>query len=268
MSGPALIDTHCHLDSTRFEDDREDVLRRAYEAGVRGIVIPAVAPDTWEALLEAPKRDARLQVGLGIHPQLLPEVPESEDDRNLALLDAMLARGGAIAVGECGLDGPSVEGAPMERQLKILEGHFFLARKYNLPLLVHVFRAHDAAVEFFKRVPFPDAGVLMHSYSGGAELVRFYAKVGCHFSLAGPVSYDRARKPIEALKAIPPDRLMVETDAPDQAPTPHRGKRCEPAFLPHIVDAMAATLGEAPQSVAERTTENAQRFFRQAFNLR
>lgn len=245
------------------------MLNRAWEAGVGGIVIPAVGPDTWEALLDAPKRDARLQVGLGIHPQLLPELPERDDVRHLETLDRLLAGGGAIAVGECGLDGPTVTaGASMARQLQVLEGHFHLARKYKLPVLLHVFHAHGDAVEFFKRVEFPEAGVLMHSYSGGAELVKFYGKLGCHFSLAGPVSYDRARKPVEAVRAIPADKLMVETDAPDQAPTPHRGQRSEPAFLPHIVEAVARALNESPQAVAERTTSTAQRFFRNAFDLR
>ncbi|MFL5322304.1 MAG: TatD family hydrolase [Myxococcaceae bacterium] len=264
-----MIDTHCHLDSSRFDEDRAAVLERAWEAGVSGIVIPAVGPDTWEALLAAPQRDPRLQVGLGIHPQLLPDLPEQDDVRHLETLDAMLSRGGSIAVGECGLDGPSVtRGASMERQLRVLEAHFELARKHSLPVLLHVFHAHGEAVELFKRVPFPEAGVLMHSYSGGAELVKFYSKLGCHFSLAGPVTYEKARKPLDSVRSIPPDRLMVETDAPDQAPVPHRGQRSEPSFLPRIVEAMARALDESPQSVTERTTANAQRFFKGAFNLR
>ena len=262
-----IIDTHCHLDSQRLDEDRAAVLERAWAAGIGGIVVPGIGPSNWEPLLKLPSQDRRLQVGLGIHPQLLPEMREAEDEQALSLLDSLLGRGGAIAVGECGLDGPSAEGAPMERQVRVLERHFQLADKYSLPLLVHVFHAHDVFVEFMKRVPFPKAGLLMHSYSGGADLVRFYAERGCHFSLAGPVSYEKARKPIAALKAIPPDRLMVETDAPDQAPTPHRGKRSEPAFITLIVDAMAAAFGEPATKVAERTTENARRFFKGAFDL-
>lgn len=264
----AFIDTHCHLDEARFDADRAAVLERAWSAGVAGIVVPGVGPSNWERLLQLPTQDRRLQVGLGIHPQLLPQMAEQDDEKHLHLLDSLLAKGGAIAVGECGLDGPSSTGAKMERQVRVLERHFELARKHGLPLLVHVFKAHDAAVEFFKRVPFPEAGVLMHSYSGGAELVKFYAERGCHFSLAGPVSYDRARKPVESVRAIPPDRLMAETDAPDQAPTPHRGQRSEPAFVVNVVDAMATALGEPVATVARRTTENARRFFKGAFDVR
>ena len=90
-----LIDTHCHLDAKRFDEDRDRVLQRAWSAGVGGIVIPAVGPKDWEALLELPLREPRVQVGLGIHPQLLPVIPEAEDDEHLERLDALLARGAA-----------------------------------------------------------------------------------------------------------------------------------------------------------------------------
>lgn len=263
-----LIDTHCHLDHERFDEDRAEALQRAWAAGLTGIVVPGIGPSNWESLLKLPSQDRRLQVGLGIHPQLLPRMAVEDDEQHLDTLDQLLSRGGAIAVGECGLDGPSSEGAPMERQLRVLERHFDLARKHSLPLLVHVFKAHDAAVELFKRLAWPERGVLMHSYSGGHELVKFYAERGCHFSLAGPVSYDNARKPVAAVRAIAKDRLMAETDAPDQTPTPHRGKRSEPAFVREVVDAMAVALGEPASTVAQRTTENARRFFNGAFDLR
>ena len=249
----------------RFDADREDVLTRAWAAGVTGIVIPAIGPRAWEPLLGWPARDARVQVALGIHPQLLPSLSPDEDEKHLSLLDALLTRGGAIAVGECGLDGPSEAGAPMERQLRVLHAHFELAKKHGLPLLVHCYRAHPHLQRYLKEHPIPEAGLLMHSYSGSNDLTPFYVKGGCHFSFAGPVSWPEARKPLEALKKIPLDRLMGETDAPDQAPHPHRGQRSEPAYLPLIIDAMAAVLGE---ELRGRTAQNARRFFRCAFDVR
>lgn len=249
----------------RFDADRADVLTRAWAAGVTGLVIPAIGPRAWEPLLGWPTRDARVQVALGIHPQLLPSLSPDEDEKHLALLDALLTRGGAIAVGECGLDGPSEEGAPMERQLRVLHAHFELAKKHQLPLLVHCYRAHPHLQRYLKEHPIPEAGLLMHSYSGSNDLTPFYVKAGCHFSFAGPVSWPEARRPLEALKKIPLERLMGETDAPDQAPHPHRGQRSEPSYLPLIIDAMAAVLGE---ELRERTAQNARRFFRCAFDVR
>jgi TatD DNase family protein len=262
-----VIDTHCHLDSSRFDQDRAEVLERAWAAGVTGIVIPAVGPDSWESLLELPMSEPRLQVGLGIHPQLLPDLPPEDDDRHLERLDELLSRGAATAVGECGLDGPSAPRASMERQLYVLRRHFALARKHQLPILVHCLRVQPALVALLKEEPIPEAGLLLHSYSGGGDLVRFYAAKGCHFSFAGPVTFQEARKPLDAVRAVPLDRLMVETDAPDQSPHPHRGMRCEPAFLPLTVEAMARAHGVDPAEMAQRTTETAKRFFRKGFGI-
>jgi TatD DNase family protein len=254
-----VIDTHCHLDVPRFDTDRDAVLERTWAAGVRGLVVPAIGPDAWEPLLEWPRRDPRVQVGLGIHPQLVPSLDAADDEKNLARLDDLLTRGGAIAVGECGLDGPS---AQMDRQVAILRAHFALARKHRLPLLMHVLRAHPAFMTLLKEERVPEAGLLMHSYSGSAELTAFYVAQGCHFSFAGPVSFKEARKPLDALRSVPLERLMAETDAPDQAPHPHRGQRSEPAYLPLIVDAMEAARGER---VREAVTANAARFFKHAW---
>ena len=264
-----MIDTHAHLDASRFDPDRDAMLARAWAAGLEGIVLPAVGPADWEAVLAWPRTEPRVQVGLGIHPQLLPHLPEAEDEAHLARLDALLAGGGAVAVGECGLDGPSLPGASpgasLERQLRVLRGHLELARRHALPVLMHCHRLHPALIALFKEVPLPEAGVLMHSYSGGVELARFYLEKGCHFSFAGPVTWANARKPLDALRAIPLERLMVETDAPDQTPVPFRGERNEPAHLPHVLAGMAQVRGEPLELLAERTTANARRLFREAF---
>lgn len=256
-----MIDTHCHLDASRFDEDRDQVLARAWETGLERIVVPGVAPDEWEPLLALARGEPRIRVGLGVHPQALPDWSEAQDDAALAQLDRLLERGEAIAVGECGLDGPSTAGAPLERQLKVLRAHFALARKHRLPLLLHCFRAHPAMVELLESEPLPDRGGVMHSYSGGAELARFYGKLGLYFGFAGPVTFAEARKPLDAVRAVAADRLLVETDAPDQAPHPHRGRRSEPAYLPRIVEALARVRQVAPAEMAALTSANARRLF-------
>lgn len=261
-----LIDTHCHLDVAAFDADRHAVLNRAWAAGLSGVVIPAIGPDRWDALLEWPGRDARVQVALGIHPQWLPELPEQDDDAHLTRLDALLAHGIAAAVGECGLDGATAAKVPWARQRYVLEAHLELARKHDLPALVHCLRAHPALQELLRAAAPVPRGLLMHSYSGSAELVSFYVERGCSFSFAGPVTYLGARKPIEAVRRIPLARLMAETDAPDQAPHPARGQRSEPALLPHIVEALAKARPEAPDIVARATADNARAFFESRFS--
>ncbi|MFN7133697.1 MAG: TatD family hydrolase [Myxococcales bacterium] len=255
-----MIDTHCHFDTAAFDADRDEVLARARAAGVTDIVVPAIGPESWEPLLTLAARTPGVHAGLGIHPQLLPELPPRDDDRHLADLDAWLARGGAVAVGECGLDGPSAEGAPMDRQLAVLRGHLALARKHRLPVLLHCLRAHEPLIRLLsKEAKLPASGVL-HSYSGGADHVRKYAGWDLYFSFAGPVTYENARKVPLAVRAVPPERLLLETDAPDQTPRPHRG-RCEPAHLPEVARGVAAALGSTIEEVEAQTDANARRLF-------
>lgn len=260
-----MIDTHCHLDKPEFDADRDAVLSRARAAGVTEVIVPAIGPDGWEALAAFAARTPGVRFGLGIHPQLLPELDPRGDERRLADLDAALARGGAVGVGECGLDaGTAVPGAgpfaaPMERQVAVLRGHLELARRHRLPVLLHCLRAHDPLLALLKEAPLPRGGVL-HSYSGSAEQVRPYVERGLWFSFAGPLTYERARKPAQAARAVPRDRLLVETDAPDQTPRPHRGRN-EPAYLAETAAALAAALGVPPAEVDAITTENARALF-------
>lgn len=241
------------------------MLVRAWDAGVLGMVVPAIGPTAWEALLQWPARDARVQVALGIHPQLLPDLPEELDGAHLEVLDSLLLRGVACAVGECGLDGPTAERAPLERQLRVLDGHLRLAHKHHLPLILHCQRAHPALDTWLDRVRLPAAGAVLHSYSGGAERVAAYRARGLCFSFAGPVTWAEARRPVEALRAVPAEALLAETDAPDQTPTPHRGGRSEPAFLREVVQAMARHRGEDGAELSARVSANARRLFGRPF---
>lgn len=254
-----MIDTHCHLDTSAFDADRAAVLSRAAAAGVRGMLVPAIRPRTWPALvaLAVSAHDAGVRCALGIHPQIVPELAPDELAGDLeARLAEAITEARAVAVGECGLDGGT--GAPALQE-RLFRAHVRVARALGLPLVIHVLRAHDAAPRILREEG-PVAGVL-HSYSGGAELVPVYRALGCAFSFAGPISYANARRPVEAARAIPPELLLVETDAPDQAPEGHRGGRSEPAFLPAVVAGLAAARGLAVDEAAALTAANARRVF-------
>jgi TatD DNase family protein len=258
-----MIDTHCHLDLPVFDADRGEVLARAQAAGVATILVPAIRPRTFAAL--AAMRDRyqtpALAIAIGTHPQIVPEL--DPDERRLSLDPDAIAQAaqdaGAVAIGECGLDGGTAE---PELQEQILRAHIRAARLAQLPLVVHVLRAHHAAPRILAEERAGEVGAVLHSYSGGLELVPVYAAMNLHFSFAGPVTYARARRPLEAARAVPPDRLLVETDAPDQTPEPHRGQRCEPAFVTHVVDALAAARQIGADALAAETAANARRLFR------
>ncbi len=248
-----MIDTHCHLDVAAFDADRDAVVARAAAAGVHGILVPAIRPRTWPHVIALARAHRTIRIALGIHPQIIPELDPDE------LLDeAVLAAHDIVAVGECGLDGGT---ADRDRQEQIFRAHIRAARSLRKPLVVHVLRAHDVAPRILREERAHEVGGVLHSYSGGADLVPIYRDLGFAFSFAGPVTYDNARRPLEAARAVPPDLLLVETDAPDQAPAAHRGGRSEPAYLPAIVAGLAAARGEPVDEVAARTAANARRMF-------
>jgi TatD DNase family protein len=249
-----LIDSHCHLDVAAFDRDREAVLARA--AALTGILVPAIRPSTWPAVLAI--SHPLVRIALGIHPQIVPELTDGEQLTEEALAAAAVAAN-AIAIGETGLDGGTREG---DRQEQLLRLHVRAARLARLPLVVHVLRAHDAAPRILREERAHEVGGVMHSYSGGADLVPIYRDLGFAFSFAGPVTYPNARRPLEAVRAIPNELLLVETDAPDQAPASHRGQRSEPAFLPEIIAAIATARGDDAARIAALTTANARRVFR------
>ena len=254
-----MIDTHCHLDVDAFAGDRDEVVSRAAAAGVCGILVPAIRPRTWPALVELTARHAGsgVRCALGIHPQVVPELTTDELAGDLAdRIARAITDANAIAVGECGLDGATGD---LPQQERIFRAHLRAARALGLPAIIHVLRAHDAAPRILREEG-PVTGVL-HSYSGGAELVPVYRDLGLAFSFAGPISYLNARRPLEAARVIPPELLLVETDAPDQAPEGHRGGRSEPAFLLQVIVALATARGEQPPDIAALTTANARRLF-------
>jgi TatD DNase family protein len=232
-----VLDSHCHFDDARFDDDREACVARARAAGVSRLLVPGVARSQWPRL-----RELSSQFGwgfaVGTHPHCVADEPFVPDDLS-----------GARAVGECGLDGRTA--APMELQERVLLGHLELARDHGLPIILHCYKAHDRMVPLLRR--FGSVRGVMHSYSGGAELVGAYVGLGLHLSFTGIVTHENARRPLNAVRAVPAHRLLVETDAPDQSPRPHHGRN-EPALLPLVLAAIEAARGEP---LAERIEANA-----------
>jgi TatD DNase family protein len=258
-----VIDSHCHLDVAAFDRDREAVLARAAAAGVTGILVPAIRPRTWQALIALARSHADvLRIALGVHPQIVPELDPHELPADLpdALARTSADAGAlALAIGECGLDGST---GSHELQQQVFRAHVRAARALHKPLVIHVLRAHDVAPRLLREERADEVGGVLHSYSGGVELVPVYRDLGLAFSFAGPVTYPNARRPLEAARAVPDELLLAETDAPDQAPADHRGGRSEPAYLVEVVHGIAAARGRALADIAALTAANAARIFR------
>lgn len=249
-----LYDSHCHLDAPEFDPDRDAVVARAREAGVRNQLVPAVDRAGWEKLRDLCTADPGLRPAYGLHPMYLDRHrPEHLDE-----LDDWLARERPAAVGECGLDF-FVEGLDPRAQRDYFHGQLALARQYGLPVVLHARRAVDEVILALRRT----GGLrgVVHSWSGSEEQARQLFDLGFHLGIGGPVTFERARRLRRTMAAMPIEYLLLETDAPDQPDAAHRGQRNEPARLGEVLRTVAALRGVEPDEIAAATTANARRLF-------
>ncbi len=250
-----LVDSHCHLDVAEFDADRDAVLQRARAAGVAHQVVPAIDAAGWPKLKQVCAAAEGLHPAYGLHPMYL----DRHDDAHLDALADWIERERPVAVGECGLD-HYVEGLDRERQQRIFDAQLALAREHGLPVVVHARRAVEAVIVAIRRHP----GVrgVVHSYGGSVEQARQLHELGFMIGLGGPVTYERARRLRRVAAEVPLEQLLLETDAPDQPDSAHRGRRNEPARLAFVLETIARLRDESPEAVAVATTANARRLFR------
>lgn len=262
-----MFDAHCHIDDPRFDSDRSAVIAAAKCAGVRGMVVPAVSPDRWEQTL-ACAVEGQTWVALGVHPYAYAKLSDAQITEALERIPSLVAehRSKIVAIGEVGFDGgldPTL--ASPERQARIVQWHAALARELDLPLVLHVLRAHEQALAVLRSLSLRQPAGVIHSYSGGPELVDAYVSLGFYLSFAGSITRERAVKPLKAVAKTPLDRILVETDAPDQRPSgvldSLQPDRCEPSHLTTIVSAAAKARGCTIGEMQSQTTENAQRLY-------
>jgi TatD DNase family protein len=258
-----VFDTHCHLQEARLRDDLPSLLGAARALGIERWLLAGVAPDGWEIDDELARQHEGLSISYGIHPQLIAERDDRECDAMLAALERKLRTRSSqvVCVGEIGLDGMGERRATLARQERLFHAQLELAEQQGLPVALHVLRMHPEALALLKQHRLPNGGVL-HSCSAPPDLTAQYLALGLHISFSGALTWhggdNRARR---AAAVVPRDRLVVETDAPDQTPEPHRPGRNEPAFLIAIVAAVAHLWGVSPAEAGRVTDENARKLF-------
>lgn len=263
-----MIDSHCHLDCDAFDEDWPAVLARAAARGLEAIVLPGVDETSWERIHRLTLEGMPRCFGAyGIHPVALPFMQPEDDAAVLERLRAFVKRVPSVAIGECGLDTTiDLKLAPMERQISVLTAQIELARQADLPLILHARGpgCYAQLLEVLKRDELPKSGGVVHSYGGGAGLLTEYLKLPLMFGFAGPATYPNARRVRESIAEVPSDRLLAETDAPDQTPEPHRPGRCEPAYVADVIAGIAAARQASSEVIARLTTDNARRLFKLA----
>lgn len=261
MSAPRYFDSHCHLQDERFDTDRAEAIARAWEAGVREIVVIGADPGSVaeaRSLAEASvdrERWPRFWFTAGLHPH---EASRWGPDTRRAV-EAELERG-AVAVGEIGLD-YHYDHSPRSIQRGAFADQLAMARERNLPVVVHSRNAEDETLEALHESGIPGPSVVLHCFTGSVKMLDRAVACGHHISFSGIATFESFDTD-GLVPRVPADRLLVETDAPYLAPVPHRGRRNEPAFLPATVAALAVSRGVTPSDLAASTRSNARAFYR------
>ncbi len=260
------IDSHCHLDAPEFDADRDDVVVRARAAGVAQIVLPAVARDNFERVRELAHRHG-LVYALGIHPLC---TPQAVDDDLRALHDALAAAchptqrdARLVAVGEIGID-HFVEGPDRERQAHFYAEQLKLARRFDLPVIVHVRRSADILLKHLRRTPV--RGGIAHAFNGSEQQAQAFVEMGFKLGFGGAMTFERALQIRRLAQALPAEAIVLETDSPDIPPhwlyrtaaerSDAPQARNEPAELPRIAEVLAGLRGVSLADLAEQTSAN------------
>jgi TatD DNase family protein len=252
-----LFDTHCHLDEPAFDGDRDDVLARARAAGVVGMVTIGTTALSSTSAVELAKQQPDVYAAVGIQPNYVAEEKSGDWEKIVTLA----AEPKVVAIGETGLD-RYWDYTPFAQQAEAFDRHLELSRMAGKPFIVHCREAEaDVVAQLRSASVARRLQGVMHSFSGDLATAEACLDLGLYISFAGMVTFKRNDALRAVAKAIPLDRILIETDAPYLAPMPHRGKRNEPAYVAHTAAALANVHGMTTKEFADVTTGNARRLF-------
>ncbi|MBB4618366.1 TatD family hydrolase [Sphingomonas abaci] len=247
-----LADSHCHLNYPGLVEQQQAVLERARARGVTAMLNIATRESEWDAVLATAEREADVWATVGIHPNEADAHPHVDTGK----LVARAAHPRVVGIGESGLD-YHYEHSGVERQQASFRAHIAACRETGLPLIVHTRDAEADTIAILRDEM--DKGAysgVIHCFTASRAFADQALELGLYISISGIVTFKNARDIQETARAIPADRLLIETDAPFLAPVPHRGKPGEPGFVADTLAFLAQVRGDAPEALAERTATN------------
>lgn len=247
-----IIDSHCHLDDKRFSEDPDAVIRRAGEAGVGLFIVPSVRSSGWPRLKQLAQRFPNVRPAYGLHPWFC----HLHSEGDIEVLSELLQD--AVAVGECGLDFGKGRAAE-EEQLKWFRLQLELAVELDKPVILHAYKTIDIVHGELKR--YPGVRGVVHGFSGSAQQAESLLDHGHYLGIGNGVTYPQAVKLREIIRNIPGERLLLESDAPDQPPFAHRGERNEPAYVADLARQVAGIRGVEMGELIDRCNNNAKELF-------
>ena len=257
-----LIDTHVNLHGEIYDEDRQDVLSRARDAGIGGFISICDRLENFDKIHDLTMANEDMWCSVGVHPHY------ARDFRDLTpeTLIKLAGRAKVCAIGETGLD-LHYGHSPIEDQEASFRTHIAVARELKLPLVIHSREADTLMGNILEE----EVGVgafqpLMHCYTSGRELAERAIALDAYFSVSGIVTFKKAEDVRDIVRIMPENRIILETDCPYLAPAPHRGRRNEPAYLTHINEYVADMKGFSHDAFAELTSQNARNLFGNAFS--
>jgi TatD DNase family protein len=253
-----LIDTHTHLDDTRFDGDRDTMIERARQAGIEAFVTIGCDLATSRSAVALADQHPDVFASIGVHPHEVQYI----DDAWYSEFRRLAQHRKVVAYGEIGLDYHYNHSSPQSQRQRFRE-QIQLARELRLPLIIHTREAQEDTIKILKEEKAAEIGGVFHCFSGDAWLAKDALDLGFYLSFSGILTFQNAAMLRDIAKQAPLDRVLVETDCPYLTPVPHRGKRNEPAFVQHVAKQLAAIRPDLSYEDIEHTTSaNAKRLFK------
>ncbi len=251
-----IFDTHAHYDDERFDEDRDSLLKQLHQEGISYILNASASPESLEATMELAEKYPFVYAALGIHPHDAEKMNEDimNKIRTLSKNDKV------VAIGEIGLD-YYYDNSPRDIQRFWFERQIELAKELRLPIIIHDRDAHEDTVNILKKTDVKQVGGIFHCFSGSAQMAMEMLKLNLYIAVGGAVTFKNARKTVEVVKAVPLEKLLVETDCPYLSPEPHRGKRNNSGYLVHVIRKIAEIKEISESEVAGITLMNAKKVF-------
>lgn len=258
-----LIDTHCHLDFSEFDQDREQILTSCSNNGVDHIVVPSVSQQHFNRTIECCASRDNLHLALGLHPVFIKQ----HQPQHLIELDAAIKQNSEriVAVGEIGLDFYKQDGkrndfdrkkAEQEKQIAFFAKQLIIAKQHGLPVIIHNRKAHDLCINLLAEQKVKSG--IIHAFNGSIQQALKYKDLGFKLGFGGMLTYPHSSKLRNLARQIPLDTIVLETDSPDMTVVQHKGKRNSPAYLPYVLASLAEIRNEPAELIARQTSINAQ----------
>lgn len=260
-----FFDSHCHFDFSEFDADREAIWRQCLAQGINKMLVPGVAPGQWKIAAQLSASQRGIYFAAGVHPWWIKSL-NAGDGHTSAMtyrLREFLANPRCVAVGECGLD--AMIETSLAEQLRVFNMHLQVASELCLPLIIHCRKAHNELMAALKQYKLPAGGVI-HGFSGSIDLAESYWLLGFRLGIGGTITYERAAKTRAAVKLLPIEAMVLETDAPAMPLQGRQGQRNSPLNIALVAKALADIRGESLQDIACHTSQNACRLFAIAEN--